>query len=283
MKKLGEKFGIGSEECLKELRKMYDGYRFAPYSPGVYNPFSLLMAFDNLDFGAYWFATGTPSFLVRRLKNMQYNLKKFETGEIYATAFSITDYRAENPDILPLLYQTGYLTLQGYEPRKKRYALRFPNEEVKYGLLEGLLPAYSPKAVRGRGADIFSLEECLEEGDTDGVRDILTALFAAIPYTTDDAPFEHYFQSVLYIVFTLLGQYVQCEVHSSRGRADCILTTDKYVYIFEFKVDKSAREALDQIEAKGYAEPFAADEREIFRIGVSFDSEKRSLSEWETE
>jgi hypothetical protein len=253
LNQLGEKFGIGSEECLKELRKMYDGYLFAPYSPGVYNPFSLLMAFDNLDFGAYWFATGTPSFLVRRLKNMQYNLKKFETGEIYATAFSLTDYRAENPDILPLLYQTGYLTLQGYEPRKKRYALRFPNEEVKYGLLEGLLPAYSPKAVRGRGADIFSLEECLEEGDTDGVRDILTALFAAIPYTTDDAPFEHYFQSVLYIVFTLLGQYVQCEVHSSRGRADCVLATDKYVYIFEFKVDKSAREALAQIEEKGYA------------------------------
>ncbi len=283
IKQMGEKFGIGSEECLKELRKMYDGYRFAPYSPGVYNPFSLLMAFDNLDFGAYWFATGTPSFLVRRLKNMQYNLKKFETGEIYATAFSITDYRAENPDILPLLYQTGYLTLHGYEPRKKRYALRFPNEEVKYGLLEGLLPAYSPKAVRGRGADIFSLEECLEEGDTDGVRDILTALFAAIPYTTDDAPFEHYFQSVLYIVFTLLGQYVQCEVHSSRGRADCVLATDKYVYIFEFKVDKSAREALAQIEEKGYAEPYGADERKIIKIGVAFDSEKRSLSEWEAE
>lgn len=211
---------------------------------------------------------------------MQYDIKKFETGEIYATAFSITDYRAENPDILPLLYQTGYLTLQGYEPRKKRYALRFPNEEVKYGLLEGLLPAFSPKAVQGRGADVFSLEACLEEGDTEGVRDILTALFAGIPYTTDDAPFEHYFQSVLYLVFTLLGQYVQCEVHSSRGRADCILETERFVYIFEFKVGRSAQEALEQIEEKGYAAPFAADKRQIFRIGVSFDSQKRQLAEW---
>ena len=281
IKKLGEKNGTTSEGCLQELRKMYDGYHFAPQSPGVYNPFSLLMAFDNLDFGAYWFSTGTPSFLVRRLKNMQYDIKKFETGEIYATPFSITDYRAENPDILPLLYQTGYLTLQGYDARRKRYALKFPNEEVKYGLLEGLLPAYSPRAIQGRGADIFSLEDCLESGDTEGMRDILTALFASIPYTADDAPFEHYFQSVLYIVFTLLGQYVHCEVHSSRGRADCILETDKFVYIFEFKVGKSAREALEQIEAKGYAAPYAADKRQVFKIGVSFDGEERKLAEWE--
>ena len=110
--------------------------------------------------------------------------------------------------------------------------------------------------------------------------DVLTALFASIPYTTDDAPFEHYFQSVLYIVFTLLGQHAHCEVHSSRGRADCVLETDKFVYIFEFKVDKSAKEALEQIEAKGYAAPFKADQWQIFKIGVNFDSEARSLSEW---
>lgn len=121
------------------------------------------------------------------------------------------------------------------------------------------------------------------EGDTEGMRDILTALFASIPYTTDDAPFEHYFQTVLYLVFTLLGQYVECEVHSSRGCADCIVSTEKFVYIFEFKVDKSAKEALDQIEEKGYAAPFAVDERKLFKIGVSFDSKERSLAEWEIE
>ena len=144
-----------------------------------------------------------------------------------------------------------------------------------------LLPVYSRDAIPGRGADIFSLDDCLEAGDTEGVRDILTALFASIPYTTDDAPFEHYFQSVLYIVFTLLGQYVHCEVHSSKGRADCILETDEFVYIFEFKVDKSAQEALAQIEEKGYALPYAADKRQLFKIGVSFDGEERKLAEWE--
>ena len=117
-------------------------------------------------------------------------------------------------------------------------------------------------------------------GDTESIHEVLTALFASIPYTAKDAPFEHYFQTVVYLVFTLLGQYVHAEVHSSRGRADCVLETDRFVYIFEFKVDKSAREALAQIEAKGYAAPYGADKRQLFKIGVSFDSESRSLSEW---
>jgi hypothetical protein len=193
----------------------------------------------------------------------------------------LSDYRADNPDIVPLLYQTGYLTIVGAESEVGPYILGFPNEEVELGFLKSLFPEYAPTATTGSGKDIFALRSRILEGDTEGLRDTLQALFASIPYTTDDAPFEHYFQTVLYLVFTLLGQYVQCEVHSSRGRADCILTTDKYVYIFEFKVDKSAREALAQIEEKGYAEPFAADERKIFKLGVSFDSEKRSLVDWE--
>ena len=163
------------------------------------------------------------------------------------------------------------------------YSLGFPNAEVKYGFLASLFPEYVPESIPGSGKDIISLRRRILDGDTDGMRDTFTALFASIPYTTDDAPFEHYFQTVLYLVFTLLGQYVECEVHSSRGRADCVLATDKYVYIFEFKVDKSAREALAQIEEKGYAEPYGADERKIIKIGVAFDSEKRSLSEWEAE
>ena len=191
-----------------------------------------------------------------------------------------TDYRYENPDPVPLLYQTGYLTIWDYDERRQRYTLGFPNEEVKYGFLKSLLPDYTPAATPGRGTDIFALDDCLEDGDTEGVREILTALFASIPYTTDDAPFEHYFQSVLYIVFTLLGQYVQCEVHSSRGRADCILETERFVYIFEFKVDVSAEAAIAQIEEKGYALPYGADPRKLYKIGVSFDSKERSLAQW---
>ena len=280
LQRMAAKHKLDEEGCLQKLAQMYDGYHFYPDSPGVYNPFSVLNALQQREFEAYWFATATPTFLVRRLKNMHFNMRQLGTGEINATSFSLTDYRAENPDIVPLLYQTGYLTLWGYDARRRRYTLGFPNEEVKYGLLESLLPVYSKDAIPGRGADIFSLDDCLEAGDTEGVRDILTALFASIPYTTDDAPFEHYFQSVLYIVFTLLGQYVHCEVHSSKGRADCILETDEFVYIFEFKVDKSAEEALAQIEEKGYALPYAADQRQLFKIGVSFDAKERKLAQW---
>ena len=214
------------------------------------------------------------------MKDMQFDVRQFDGQDIYAEEYVLTDYRADNPDIVPLLYQTGYLTITGYDREEQLYILGFPNAEVKYGFLKSLLPAYAPTAVTGSGKDIVSLRRRIKAGDIEGMREVLTALFASIPYTTDDAPFEHYFQSVLYIVFTLLGQHTQCEVHSSRGRADCVLETDKFVYIFEFKVDKSAQEALAQIEAKGYAAPYGADKRQLFKIGVSFDSESRSLSEW---
>jgi len=120
----------------------------------------------------------------------------------------------------------------------------------------------------------------VENGSTDGIRDILSALFASVPYTTADRPFEHYFQTVIYLVFTLLGKFARCEVHSSRGRADCVLETKQFVYLFEFKVDRPAAEALNQIGEKGYAERYAADRRKLFKIGVSFDSEKRAMAEW---
>ena len=217
---------------------------------------------------------------MQRLKYMHFDVRRFTNRTIYANSSSLSDYRADNPDIIPLLYQTGYLTILGYDAKRRRFTLGFPNDEVKYGLLESLLPKYSAAAIPGRGTDILTLDEAVESGDYESIRNILTALFAQIPYTTNDAPFEHYFQSVLYIVFTLLSQFVQCEVHSSKGRADCILETENYVYIFECKLDKPAQEALAQIEEKGYALPYAADSREIFRIEVAFDSDRRCLKEW---
>ena len=271
---------ISLDECLLALKKNYDGYHFFPHAKGVYNPFSLLNALADKSFNAYWFSTGTPTFLVQRVREIKLSANRFTDSTLYATGDSLTDYRYENPDPIPLLYQTGYLTIWDYDERRHRYILGFPNEEVKYGFLKSLLPAYTPAAISNSGTDIFALDDCLEAGNTEGTRDILTALFAGIPYTTNDAPFEHYFQSVLYIVFTLLGQFVKCEVHSSRGRADCILETDDFVYIFEFKVDKPAAEALAQIEDKGYALPYQADKRRIFMIGVGFDSEMRTLKEW---
>ncbi|MBO6291805.1 MAG: ATP-binding protein, partial [Selenomonas sp.] len=280
IKSMAAALNLTEEDCLKALQTHYDGYHFAPRAEGIYNPFSLLNALADRMLGAYWFSTGTPTFLVRRLKTMHFDVRQFTQKTLETNDRILSDYRADNPNPLPLLYQTGYLTIVGYDQRARLYTLGFPNEEVKYGFLESLLPEYAPEAGSGNGKDIFALRRRLLAGDTEGMRDILTALFASIPYTTSDAPFEHYFQSVLYMVFTLLGQFVQCEVHSSRGRADCIVETDDFVYIFEFKMDKTAREALQQIEDKGYAAPFASDSRQVLKIGVSFDSGQRNLAEW---
>ena len=155
-----------------------------------------------------------------------------------------------------------------------------PNGEVEYGLLESLAPEYAPAIAASYGTDIFTLDDCIESGDLDGIRDVLAALFASIPYTRESDSFESYFQAVIFIVFTLLGRFITCEMHTAVGRVDCVLQTEDYVYVFEFKRDGTADEALAQIEEKGYALPFAADARTLYRVGCSFDSATRLLVDW---
>lgn len=145
------------------------------------------------------------------------------------------------------------------------------------------MPSYVPKATASNGLDIFTLENYIEKADLNGVKNVLTALFANITYTTGADPFEHYFQSVIYVVFTLLGKFAVCEMHTYTGRIDCKVETDQYIYLFEFKRDDTAEAALEQIDSKDYALPFAADSRKIYKIGVSFDSESRKLSDWKVE
>ena len=273
---------LSKDECLARLKEKYDGYRFHQSSEGVYNPFSLLNCFANMEFGDYWFETGTPTFLVKRLREIGFDVASFSDRTLTATGQELSDYRGDNPDPVPLLYQTGYLTIADYDPEFGEYILGFPNEEVRYGFLRSLMPEYAPVTATRSGKDISSIRRYLMRGDTERMRGTFTALFASIPYTTKDVPFEHDFQTVIYLVFTLLGQYVHAEVHSAEGRADCIVETDAYVYIFEFKRDGTADEALSQIEEKGYAAPYAADSRRLIRVGVSFDSEKRILKEWKT-
>ena len=274
---LAESQEITTEACLAKLRKTYDGYHFSPKAPGVYNPFSLLKAFFDKNFSSYWFATGTPSFLVKQIQQSRFDIQKFTDGKFYSNEKALSDYRIDNPDMVPLLYQTGYLTIVEYDARKQRFTMGFPNEEVKYGFLDILLPAYAPEVAANSGKDIYTLDDYIETGNPDGVRDILTALFASIPYASAQNPFEHYFQSVIYLVFTLLGKLTKCEVHSSKGRADCVVETKDYVYIFEFKLDQSADEALAQIEEKQYALP---DTRKLFKIGVNFDSVAKNIDGW---
>ena len=277
---LAEEQGLTQKECLNALKKTYDGYHFYPNSMGVYNPFSLLNAFADGEFGSYWFETGTPTFLINQLRKNQFDIRKFSEKTIFASESILKDYTGDMLDPIPLLYQTGYLTISDYDAKRRRYTLGFPNEEVRYGFLESLMPSYVPKATAGNGLDIFTLDDAVESGNLEQIRNVLIGLVANITYTLETDPFEHYFQMVIYLVFTLLGKFCQCEMHTYTGRIDCRVQTRDYIYLFEFKRDDTAKAALAQIDSKDYALPFIADSRKLYKIGVSFDSESRMLKDW---
>ncbi len=268
------------DECLKKLKQMYDGYHFHQNGEGVYNPFSLLSAFDKKEFGMYWFSTGAPTFLIEKIKESGFDAKQFTTDDYYEEESSLTDYRVNNENPVPLLYQTGYLTIKGYDAEFRSYALGYPNEEVRYGFLKSLAPYYLCAENTSRPLDVRNFVRDIRKGDTESLHDRFTALFARLPYPNDERTVEQNFQNVVYIVFMLLGQYTAAEVHSAKGRADCIVETDDYVYIFEFKRDSTAEEALKQIEDTGYALAYAADKRKLIRIGANFDSKERNLDGW---
>ena len=281
--------GTSRDACLKALRAQYDGYCFHPNGPAankladnrkVYNPFNLLSALAEGRLGSYWFATGTPTFLVRRMRDAGLDPRRLTDGTIYSTERRLSDYRADDPDPVPLMFQAGYLTICGADPSYGEYELTVPNDEVRYGMVESLLPAYAPGYSELRGTDVFTLRRLVEVGDTDGMRDVLAALFASIPYTRAADPFENYFQAVIWLVFALLGRYVSCEMHQALGRADVVIEARAHVYVMELKRGGTAAEALAQIEADGYAAPFSADPRQLHLVGAAFDSKTRQLADW---
>ncbi len=287
---LAVQLGLDAAGCLEALRAQYDGYCFHPDGPAaadgqpdgrrVYNPFSLLNALHKRRVGSWWFETGTPTFLVRRMRDAMLDPRRLTDGTIYADEGRLSDYRADDPDPIPLMFQAGYLTIVSADPLVGEYTLAVPNAEVRHGLEKGLLSAWAPGYSESRGTDVYTLRRLLEAGDTDGIRDVLAALFASIPYTREDDPFENYFQAVIWLVFELLGRYVRTEVRQARGRADVVVEATSHVYVMELKRDGTAEEALAQIEANGYAEPFSADSRQVHRVGCAFDSRTRLLSDW---
>ena len=268
------------EETLEELKRMYDGYHFSSDSEGVYNPFSLLNALQDRQLGMYWFSTGTPTFLIEKIKRSAFDPKEITEGELYVDESSITDYRYDSNDPLPLLYQTGYLTIIDFDKEFRSYRLNYPNDEVRYGFLRSLEPYFLNEEEGNKPLDVRSFVKDIRSGNTDDFMKRFTAVFARLPYPTDEKVYEQNFQNVIYIVFILLGQYVVTELHTSNGRADCIVETENFVYIFEFKRDKSANEALLQIEEKGYDKPYTADSRTIIKVGVNFNSKERIIDDW---
>ncbi len=281
---LAESQDLTLDECLGQLKQTYDGYRFHQNGESVYNPYSLFNAFYDGEFGSFWFETGTPAFLVKRLRDIRFDVRKFIDKTLFVGEGTLKNYTGDSFDPILLLYQSGYLTIADYDKRRRRYTLCFPNEEVEYGFVECMLPDYVSVTSAGRGLDIFTLDNYIETGNVDGIRDVLTALFASIVYTAENDPFEHYFQAVIYLVFTLFGKFAICEMHTFSGRIDCKVETGDFVYLFEFKRDDTAEAALRQIDDdKDYCLSFKADARKLFKIGAAFDSKSRMLTDWRME
>lgn len=282
---LSKKVCLSRDAALSELKRMYDGYHFSGEGEGMYNPFSLLHCFNECKFGNYWFESGTPTFLINKLNASNFDIRQF-TDEVKVSESEIKDYRPENADPVPLFYQSGYLTIKSWNKRQNSYKLTFPNDEVKFGFLNSLAPSYLHVEDKPAPFNIDILDDAVEEGDTEGMKKWFTALFALLPYPTGadtEAITEQNFQNVIFMALTMMGKYARTEVHSAKGRADCILEADDYVYVFEFKRDVNAAEALKQIEEQGYAAPYSADKRKLFKIGVNFSSTERNITEWEVQ
>ncbi len=279
---LGKANNMTEDEVLAKLKLKYDGYRFSRNAEGVYNPFSLLSAMDNRDFSNYWFSTGTPTFLVKMMKRFHTDLTKLDGSEAGADDF---DAPTENMhSVLPLFYQSGYLTIKGYDPILSNYTLGYPNEEVKVGLMHALLPFYVVKdPVEARTA-AGKMYLALRKDDIDEALEAARAFFAGIPYqegTLQDAPTsEGHFTAMLYVMFSFLNVYVYTQVRTAKGRMDILMKTDTTIYVMELKLDGTVEEALQQIDDKGYAIPYEADGRRIVKVGIRFSSEERTITEW---
>lgn len=274
---LGQQNGMTEEETKASLKAMYDGYHFTENSEDIYNPFSILNTFAQMRFGSYWFETGTPTFLVELLRQSRYDLHRFT--EEMASADSLGGIDAMHANPVPILYQSGYLTIKGYDKEFQVYYLGFPNREVEEGFTKFLLPCYAHLETGNPSFEIMSFVKDVRKGDAEAFLKRLQSFFADTPYELA-RNLELHYQNVLFIVFKLLGFYTQAEYHTSRGRIDMVVRTDQYIYVMEFKLDGSAEEALRQINDKQYALPFAADSRKLYKIGVNFSQEMRGIEKW---
>ena len=284
---LAEKQELGYEETFAELKKQYDGYHFSRESEDIYNPFSLLNTFATGYLADYWFATGTPTFLIKMLKDNDFNLRSLE-NDVQIPADLITSYQAGDENPVPLLYQSGYLTIKRYDKEFDGYTLGFPNDEVKYGFMKRLIPVYLPRREMSGDFYVGNFIRDLRAGNVDGFMIRLKAFFSGIPNELNNKEEKHY-QTVFYLLFKLMGQYIDAEASSAVGRADAVAVVNDTVFIFEFKLTdrkdglhtvSTAEDALRQIDERKYAAQYAASNKTIVKIGAEFSAEERTLSRW---
>ena len=279
---MAETYAYSIEEMKHELKRQYDGYHFGPKLIDIYNPFSLLNAFASKIMQDYWFRSGTPTYLIRLLNHTQENLNEL-TGRYY-TPGQFIDYKADVEKPLPMIFQSGYLTIKDCNLRRNTYLLDFPNNEVKNGFVTMVASDYL-KSRTDSGSWTLDVIDALEAGDLEQFRKLLTSFLADIPYSMrrkeTERERERYFHYTFYLLMRMVSCYtVYTEKQQSEGRVDCIVETPGYIYIFEFKLDGTADEALQQIEDKGYARPYEADTRKLFKVGTVFSSETGTISEF---
>ena len=278
LRRFADEEQVSPERLLTKLKQMYDGYCFAPNAEGVYNPFSLLNSLKQCRFANYWYQSGTTSWLMKQLNITTVNLEQFSDDQVVARTL-IDDARiGGNP--IALLYQTGYLTIKGYDHEFDSYRLGFPNLEVENSFIDSLVPYFTHKSDADATSFIETSTRALRCGNPEEFLRQMQIFLAGVPYelVRDD---ENYYQTVVYLLCRLIGFYTQAEFHTSYGRIDMVLQTNDYIYIFEFKIDLPAKVGAKQIEERDYALPFAADPRKLFKVAVSFDTQKRNIDEWQ--
>ena len=274
---LGKALGLTYDECLEELRRYYDGYHFSNHSEDVFNPFSLIRALNGQQIDSYWFGSGTPSYLIKSLQKYHVNVMDIEMKGVSVDDFDVSPEQMTSA--LPLLYQSGYLTIKKYSSITKSYQLGYPNMEVKVGMLKSLAPNYlSPVSVDNNGL-VAEFIELLYDEDVEGAMVRLRAYLSSISNRLSNKN-ERDFQTVFYLIFNLMGALIRVEEDSAIGRADAVLHLPTAIYVFELKYDGSATDALRQIDEKGYLIPYSAEGKRLVKVGVNYDSEQRTISDW---
>ena len=274
---LAVKLGKTREETLAKLREYYDGYHFAAQSPDVFNPFSLLNAMSRGKLDFYWFSSGTPTYLIEMLGKYHVMPSEIGGGDADKSEFDAPTERMTS--IMPLLYQSGYITIKGYDPETELYTLDIPNKEIRVGLYRCLLPNYiGLNTVKGT-TTIAKMSALIRHGNMDGALEMLQAYLETVPYC-QGANTEGHFQQMMYVIFSILGHYVDLEVRTARGRVDMVLRTATHLYLFELKLNRDAATAMRQIDLKQYPKRFALCGLPIARVGVNFDVEKRNITDW---
>ena len=276
---LAEAQGITREETIAKLKENYDGYHFSPASPDVFNPYSLLNCFDDKNFGAYWFSSGTPTYLINMLRKFKVLPAKIGRSLARSSAF---DAPTENlKTITPLLYQSGYITIKGYDKMSQLFTLDLPNKEIKVGLFESLLPYYLEGMYAEEGdVAIAQMSVLIRQGDMDGALRLFQEFLGTVPYC-NNTNYEGHYQQVLFIIFTLLTHFVvDVEVHTPNGRVDVVMETEDTLYLIELKLNKSAQSAMQQINLKQYGQRFARCGKPIVKVGVNFDAKKGNIEDW---